>query len=95
MKDTKTRNKNITAWYWYSAIGVVGAIIGGLIGGVVGALITILLGDIFFIISLITAISGGMKNINNGKVSAGSRIGAFFLALFIAFIALTINGSLS
>ena len=96
MKDVKTKSKNITAWYWYSAIGTVGAIVGGAIGGGIGALITILLGHIFLLISLIVAPARGIKSDNgNGKVSIGSRIGAFFLALLIAIIALGINGSLA
>lgn len=93
MKDTKS--KNITAWYWYSGIGILGTTIGGLVGGGAGALITILLGHIFLLISLVTAISGGIKGGRTDKVSAGSRISAFFVALLIALIGLFINSALA
>lgn len=94
MKIGKDNAKKHLAWYWISLAGTVAAILGGIVGGIVGASITVLGGWILLLISLASAVSGGMKGSDGGKVSPGSRIGAFFLALFIAFVALAINGSL-
>ena len=87
----KNKKKSV-AWYWVSLIGVVGAVAGGVIGGAAGSLVTVLAGHLFLLISLVLAVSGGIRG-SGGKVSAGSRIGAFLLALVIALIALAINGS--
>lgn len=77
-------------WYWLSLTGALLSITGAIIGNVGGAWIGIG-GHLFLLFSLVSAISGGIKGKSGAeKITVGSRVGAFFAALGVAFVILAI-----
>lgn len=88
MKNEK--NKTHLAWYWLSLTAAIMMLIDIIIGGAVGALFAIG-GYLFLLLSLASAITGGIKGKSAvDKVTVGSRIGGFFAALGVALVILII-----
>lgn len=93
MQLSQKNKKNNLAWYWLSLAGAIGVILGSLIGGMIGAIVTVFGGQLILLFSLAEAVHGGVSGSSSDqKISTGNRIGAFFLALFVALIVLIISG---
>lgn len=79
---TEHKTKKHVAWYWLSLMCFVLSLLAYGLGGVVGALFSVFV-LIFFIISLIEAVRGGVHSKYGEQIPIGNRIAAFFLAFMI------------